>query len=73
MPPLIEVRSANERRSSSSWSPNLRAELSSLITVQSITTCWALAPDHSTKQMAMRRWRPELMASSTRLSAIAAA
>ena len=49
MPPLIEVRSANERGASTSWSPNWRAARGPSITVQSITTFCAPTPDHSTK------------------------
>src|SRR6266852_2283515 len=49
MPPLMDVRSANERGSSMSWSPNLRAASAPSITVQSITTRCELTPDHSTK------------------------
>ena len=73
MPPAIEVRSANERGNSTSWSPNLRAASRPSMTVQSISTFWELTPDHSTKAIAMRLLRPAVMASSTRLSAIAAA
>ena len=49
MPPLIEVRPANERGVSISWSPNSFAEAPSPISLQSITTCCAPTPDHSTK------------------------
>ena len=73
MPPAIEVRSANERGSSTSWSPNFFAASGPSITVQSIRTFWELTPDHSTKATAMRLLRPAVMASSTRLSAMAAA
>ena len=43
------------------------------IMVQSITTLCELTPDHSTKATAMRRCRPAVIASNTRLSAMAAA
>ena len=62
---LIEVLPENERGSSTSLPPKLRAESLSAITVQSITTfCWP-AVAHSTKQMAMRRFGPEVMARTT--------
>src|SRR5262245_43124823 len=54
MPPLIEVRSANERGNSRSWSPNLRAGAGPSLMVQSITSFCAPKPDHSTKQTAIR-------------------
>ena len=73
MPPLIEVRSANERGASTSWSLNLRAASASPITVQSITTFCAPMPDHSTKRMAILPCAPELIALNTRGSVIAAA
>ena len=52
---LIDVRSANERGSSINWSPNFRAASGPSMTVQGITSFCALTPDHSTKQIAMRR------------------
>jgi len=66
MPAEIEVRSAKERGNSIIWSANLRADLSSLITVQSITTFCAPMPDHSTKQIAILPCGPDLIASTTR-------
>ena len=65
-PALIEVRSANERGSSIIWSPILRAEAASLTTVQSITSLSEVAPDHSTKQIAILPCGPERIASITR-------
>ena len=73
MPPLIEVRSANERGTSTIWSPNLRAVSAPSMMVQSIRTFCELTPDHSTNATAMRLLRPEVIALSTRLSEIAAA
>ena len=73
MPPLIEVRSAKERGDSSSRSPKACAAFGPSISIQSITTFWLPRPDHSTNKTAMRPLRPELMASSTRGLAIAAA
>ena len=65
-PALIEVRSANERGNSSIWSPILRAEAASPTIVQSITSLSELAPDHSTKQIAILPCGPDLIASITR-------
>ena len=67
------MRSAKERGASASWSPKARAEFASDTIVQSITSFWLPTPDHSTKQMAMRRFGPEAIALSTRGSEIAAA
>ena len=62
---LIEVLPENERGSSTSLPPKLRADSPSAITVQSTTTfCWP-AVAHSTKQTAMRRFGPEVMARTT--------
>ena len=55
---LIAVLPANDRGSSTSLPPKLRAASPSAITVQSTTTfCWP-AVAHSRKQTAMRRLRP---------------
>ena len=73
MPPEIEVRSANERGSSRSWSPNLRAAAGPSILVQPITSFCAPKPDHSTKATAIFWFGPDLIASITCGSEIAAA
>ena len=73
MPPEIDVRSANERGASTSWSPNRRAVSGPSITVQSITTFCAPTPDHSRKLSAILPCGPERMASSTCGFEIAAA
>ena len=65
-PALIEVRSANERGSSIIWSPILRAEAASPTMVQSITSLTEVAPDHSTKQIAILPCGPDWIASTTR-------
>ena len=62
---LIEVLPENDRGSSTSLPPKLRAESLSPITIQSMTTaCWP-AVAHSRKHMAMRRFGPEVMAFTT--------
>ena len=73
MPPLIEVRSENERVDSSRRVPNSCAAFGPSIGIQSITTFWLPRPDHSANKTAMRPLRPERMASSTRGLATAAA
>src|SRR5688572_25281432 len=62
---LIAVLPENDRGSSTSLPPKLRADSASAITVQSTTTfCWP-AVAHSRKQTAMRRLGPDAMARTT--------
>ena len=73
MAALIDVLPANDRGLSISLSPKLRAEAPSSITIQSMTTFCMLADAHSTKQMAMRRLGPDVMARTTSGCVMAAA
>mgnify|MGYP003694560609 CR=1 FL=1 len=70
---LIEVLPTNDRGASTSLSPKPRAESPSPINVQSTTTFCMPTVAHSTKQTAMRRFGPEVMAFSTSGSEMAAA